>query len=296
MPGDSRIITPVVAPAAADPFRRRVLNWKDRETWWPALEIWLQPYWSPEGRLALESAGEQDLCWDDTDWLDLFGEHLTAKMDDLAEDLADSLNGAVLRVFHGCRVLDAGVFHRDGLKINDPTALEAEVRRIVAEEEGLAWMRPGLDDRIRTFDARERDTGRLYVCADETPQLDRSGHYLLYGSEWVQCVLGWGAHSVMKRRGTPTVVELDLPFSLADHPTRTTFARKLLQEWVRVLLNAPTFVPALDFSVILHHDLPASMVVGHHHPPMVKDPFNGFARERSPRTTCPHCEAAAGAG
>ncbi len=207
----------------------------------------------------------------------------------LIEGLAVDLVKAKLRTFHGCRVPDAGVFHREGLRRNNPADLEALARRLVAEDDDLASMRPKIEAMIAEFDNRERDTGRLYVCADERPQLDRSGHYLLFGSEWLQCLLGWDAHQALKRYGTPTVVEVDLPFDWASVGTRREFARHLLQEWTRVFIMGETFSPAIDFSVILRRDIPAEMVVGHSHPRVLKNPFTQYLTERTADPTCPHC-------
>lgn len=95
-------------------------------------------------------------------------------METLIEELTYDLAKAKLRTFHGCRVPDAGVFHREGLRRNDPAELEALARRLVAEDNGLAWMRPKIDAVITVFGDRERDTGRLYLSADERPQRPQS--------------------------------------------------------------------------------------------------------------------------
>lgn len=266
------------------------MHWKDRATWSDLLGEWIQPYFRKGAFARLRRLDEKDLCWDDYDWLDVvLAPRLTVQIDTAIELLADALDGAVLRAFHGCRVADAGVFHREGIRLNDPAKLEAEVRRIVAEEEDLAWRRPTIEKDLAEWGARERDTGRLYVCADDQPQLDRIGHYMLYGSEWITALLGFSAHQTLRRRGVPTMIELDLPFNLATPSTRREFARKLLQEWVRVLVNAPTFVPKLDFTVTLREDLPAQMVVGHYHPKALKDPFSRYRTFKTETPFCPSC-------
>jgi hypothetical protein len=275
---------------ARNPWRGKLVHWKDRSTWFEPLGEWLQPYFRKGAFARLGRLGEQDLCWDDSDWLDIIlAPRLKIEIDTTIEWLADALDATTLRAFHGCRVADAGVFVRNGIRLNDPAWLEAEVRRIVAEEDDLAWLRPTIEQEIARFDARERDTGRLYVCADDQPQLDRIGHYMLYGSEWVTALLGFPAHSILRGRGVPTMVELDLPFRLATPGTRREFARKLLQEWVRVLANSPTFVPKLDFTVILRTDVPAHMIVGHYHPEALKDPFRQYVTYQTQTRTCPAC-------
>ena len=286
-------LSDVEAPRpSAEVWRGCLVHWQDRMTWFGALETWLGNEWRPGGKARLQRR-KLDLCWDDSDWLDALERHVQPSVEALIEGLAYDLAKAKLRTFHGCRVPDAGVFHREGLRRNDPAELEALARRLVAEDDDLAWMRPTIEAMIAKFDDRERDTGRLYVCADERPQLDHSGHYLLFGSEWLQCLLGWSAHGALKRYGTPTVVEVDLPFDWASEGTRREFARHLLQEWTRVSVMAETFSPALDFSVILRWDIPAEMVVGHSHPRVLKNPFMQYLTERTADPTCPHCVGSA---
>lgn len=275
---------------AENPWRGRLVHWKDRETWFDVLTTWIQPQFRPSAFARLTRLKPRDIYWDDPDWLDVvLAPRLLIQIDTAVDLLAGALEPAVLRVFHGCRVADAGVFHRDGLLLNDPAKLTEEVRRIVAEEDELAWRRPTIDRDLAEWDARERDTSRLYVCVDDQPQLDRIGHYLLYGSEWISAFLGFSGHGVLRRRGVPTMIELDLPFKLATPNTRLNFARRLLQEWVRVTVNAPTFVPQLDFTVILRTSLSPDTVVGHYHPETVKDHFNHHAVIRTEHPFCPSC-------
>jgi hypothetical protein len=106
----------------------------------------------------MSNMGEQELCWDDFEWLKILESKLAARpIESVIDDLASALDPVVLRVYHGCRVADAGVFHREGLRINSPEALAEDVRRIVAEESDLAWLRPTIESRLVAFEHRDRD-------------------------------------------------------------------------------------------------------------------------------------------
>ena len=293
MAADSKSANAALPSATLNPWRGRLVHWKDRSTWFEVLSAWIAPHFRKNALDRLSRLRPKDVCWDDSDWLDVVLEpRLLVDIDTAVDLLAEALSGAVLRAFHGCRVDDAGTFHADGIRLNDPAKLTEEVRRIVAEEEDLAWRRATIERDLAAWDARERDTGRLYVCADDQPQLDRNGHYMLYGSEWISAFLGFSGHRALRRRGVPTMIELDLPFELATLNTRREFARKLLQEWVRVLVNDPTFVPKLDFTLILRIDLPPSMIVSHYHPEVLKDPFSRYSRFQTEHPFCPSCSSA----
>lgn len=206
--------------------------------------------------------------------------------------LSDALKNARLRTYHGCRVKDAGLFHRTGLHLNDPAALADQARRHVSEDDRLEWMRPKIDQMIEEFDSRERDTGRLYLCADDRGQLtdSASGHYCLYGSEWIQVLLGWGAHEVLRSRGVPTILEIDLPLAETSEWERQEFAQTLLQEWIHAAVNNPDWVRELDFTFMMRNNIPPSWVVGHFHPARLHDPFHKVWRKTAD-PSCPHCRA-----
>ena len=88
------------------------------------------------------------------------------------------------------------------IRRNDPAALANEVRRIVMEEDGLTHLWPTIEKRLYDFDKADRDTGRLYLVMDHRSLTESAGHYLLYGSEWIQCVLGFEAHEPLDDAGS----------------------------------------------------------------------------------------------
>jgi len=73
---------------------------------------------------------------------------------------------------------------------------------------------PKIDERIARFDDADRDTGRLYVALDDRGLIDGGGHYLLYGIEWMPCILGFEAHHALLRWGSPTIIQIEMPIAM----------------------------------------------------------------------------------
>jgi hypothetical protein len=268
------------------------ISWKEPKSWVDPLTEWLGLRLRPGALGRLRELGEQDLCWDDYDWLNcVLAPELDENRQETREALGDVLGLASMRVFHGCRVADAGVFHREGLRANDPLKLEEEARRIVAEDDDLAWMRPHIEEMISRNTHRLRDQGQVYVCIDDRMQLEDAGHYTLYGSEWMVVLLGLGARRVLRRRGVPTILELDIPLDTVNPSTRGELADVLLQEWTRQTVNKPDWLPKIDFTISFRESLPPEYVVSHYHPTVLKDPYDGGARYTSKVKTCPGCLA-----
>lgn len=262
--------------------------WRKPESWMPLLASWLAPRFRKDGMRRLRPGVYRDMSWDDPEWSDILGRSLRSDFDSHAEELADSLEHAVMRTFHGCRTEDAGVYFREGLRLHDRREMTERLRSIIAENAELHWMRDRVDEAIREVN-NTLDEGRLFVVADDTALVKYAAHYLIYGSEWITAVLGHSGHRVLRTIGVPTLLEIDLPLSMSSFQTRKELAVKLLDEWTRFTCNSPDWSAPIDFSFLLRSTIPASCVVGHSHPAELRDPLNGKTLYRSPRTACAFC-------
>lgn len=271
-------------------WRGKIIAWKKTGPWVSTISRWIRPFLNERGIRHLQKMREQDICWDDSDWLNKTQSALKVEVECVIQNLADALFFATARTYHGCRPDDAGLYHQTGIRRNNPATLADMVRCIVNEEELLARLRPVIEQRLQNFDSTNRDTGKLYLVMDDRALTSGGGHYLLYGSEWIQCVLGFEAHEALRQRGIPTIFTVDMPLSMATSGIRGELATRLLQEWTRIKVNRPDGIPELDFTFCLHEDIPATMIVNHFHPEVIRDPFYQNTMRRIDRRSCPACE------
>ncbi|KQQ78835.1 hypothetical protein [Aureimonas sp. Leaf324] len=264
------------------------IEWAKPSTWVDDIGRWVGQRLKPGGTERLARRPRKLHACDDTEWLYQVGKASRADLGDLLDEMANDLAAARAIVFHGTRVDDPGCFSKEGLRVNDPDALERRVRELLREEPELARRYPDPDRLLSTFEDRGRDAGRLFLALDDRSLLDGGGHYLLYGSEWLQTLLGWDAHPVMRRRGHPTIVRAALPLDSVSAGVRNELAAKLLLEWARRTAIRTVEVPKLDFSFCLRGDLPPSAILGHEHPAEIEDPFHRVVWKTENRT-CPDC-------
>jgi hypothetical protein len=268
------------------------IRWDSFLSWSSFLQNWLKPVFKPDHSKLLKTYHPKPQYIDDPDWMSkVLQSVIREHADHVHEALADELKSHYIHAFHGCRTDNAVSYHHHGIRLNDPNEQAAEVRKIVEQEEGLASMRPTIERNIAEFDSWDRDTGRVYLSADERSLIEDAGHYLISGSEWMQCVLGWGAHAVLRERGVPTVIDVNLPLRTQPDETRRELASKMLEEWTRICANdAGHWVRDIDFSFILRNAVPSSWVISHHHPAYVLDPYYQRAKRITRDPTCPACE------
>jgi hypothetical protein len=255
----------------------------------------LKPVLEPDYLKLLKAYDPKPHYIDDPDWVsEVLQSVIQEDVDCVREGLAAELIKHSIHAYHACRTQNADTYHQHGIRLNEPNEQAAEVRKIVEQEDGLASMRASIEKEIADFDAWDRDTGRVYLSADERSLIEDAGHYLIYGSEWIQCVLGWGAHSVLRARGVPTLIAVNLPLQTQSRQTRQELASKLLEEWTRIVANdGDPWVRDIDFSFILNDAVPSIWVMSHHHPAYVLDPYYQRIKRITVNPTCPACQSSA---
>jgi len=287
------LLQPAAALSKGDDniWRRHHFVWKQPETWVPQLTAWLLPHFRRDGFRRLKPGRFRDLCWDDFEWRNVLGRCLLADIDYHTDQLADVLDRATLRTYHGCRTDDAGSYFREGLLVHDRAHMTARLRSIVEQNQELNWFAPRLDAAIAEID-NTLDIGRLYVVAEDTFLLKHAAHYLIYGSEWIAAVLGSTERKVLLKSGAPTLLEIDLPLRVATPGTLRELSAKLLAEWTRRACNQPDWHAPIDFSFCLRTDIPPDWIVDHSHPAELNDPLEQRRLYKAAVAGCAYCSPA----
>jgi hypothetical protein len=97
-------------------WQNTLIDWKQPRTWTLVLSRWLRPHLNKRGIRYLQRTGEQNICWDDSIWLDFTQKIINTDLDIIEGILADNLYFSMVRVYHGCRTLDAGSYHLEGIR------------------------------------------------------------------------------------------------------------------------------------------------------------------------------------
>lgn len=87
-------------------WNRHHFVWKSPAGWMPQLTAWLAPRFRTDGMRRLKPGIERDICWDDSDWSRILEKCLTADLAYHTDKLAEAIERAVLRTYHGCRTSD----------------------------------------------------------------------------------------------------------------------------------------------------------------------------------------------
>lgn len=271
-------------------YQSTIFDWKDSKTWCPTISEFAQRYAKINGLENLGSIGFQEISWDDCAWLDKLRDALNIDLDDFINGLSNYLIGFKVRTYHGCRTTDVYEYLKNGILLNDPKKLKKIVSRMVNEEEAFLELRDRVDLLLEEFKSTNRDIGKLYLVLDDRFLISEAGHYLLYGSEWIMCLLGTYFYPALRSRGIPTIFSVAMPLNLISQSNRTELAKILLQEWTRIKINSLGIIPKKDFTFVLNEIIPPEMIEGHYHPRFLYDPHCGGVKRENKIITCSCCK------
>lgn len=221
---------------------------------------------------------------DDLSWLADIVFEVTDRVIDMKELVADRFASEyrAFRAGHATRTDDVGQFYRNGLRSLRPDEIENRARTIFLNGQYPGATETKLEAAIEDVDARKTSGGRhgrLYFAADESSlitQIGGSGHYLVYGSEYLYC-LGirvtdeWDTGKALKSIGRPTMFVCDIPMSLLSPYTHAAFVGIIIEYLFCELLGIDSHAlsPGAGSALSMTHDLPGECIAGHYHPTRV---------------------------
>lgn len=197
-----------------------------------------------------------------------------------------------IRTYHACRPLDVVEYLANGLTPRRPEDLQ-ELAVECFGELGVSRSEVATVHEDRNLGDEQ---GKLFLSLDDRDFTEYCGHYLIYGSEYLQAIAA-GLHArygprprqLLRHRGIPTVFEVDLPISMVSEGVLAEFARNLLSAAFTCHCNDLDVAPQIDFTFTVCARLPAERIVGHYHPSRICDPHESFSEYRLAERSCPSC-------
>jgi len=258
-----------------------VALWRDR-VWDMLDDILTDPV-----KQAFRCSPPEYVVSDDLSWLNNIVLSASGGDVDMKSLLAERLRQeyGAFRAGHATRTDDLAPFYVQGLRYLRADEAEDRARALFLTPEFQHATEPLLQAAIADLDARSPSggrEGRLYFCADERSLIAShgvSGHYLIYGGEYLQCLgtrLIGRAESdrVLKSVGRPTMFVCDIPMRVIHDATLERFAGQILEILFCEIIGEQSHAlgRSAGSGLSLSVDLPGEHIVGHYHPAKVSDP------------------------
>lgn len=121
--------------------------------------------------------------------------------------------------------------------------------------------------------------GQVYFGLDDRFLIEYCGHYLIYGSEYLQSLCSnlrakthCDLNSQLRRAGTPTVFQVKIPVDQFENHELKSLADDALPAWAYCIAHDKPEPGLLDFAIMVGHTLPSEHIVSHYHPEAIPDP------------------------
>jgi hypothetical protein len=149
--------------------------------------------------------------------------------------------------------------------------IDAKAKEIFCKIEGITAV--AID--AVTAKLGRRDDGRVFAVLDDRHLVAYANHYLIYGSERLQCVAAGLSESCgnvmhhLKLYGRPTVFRVALPWEMVTDSDFGALARSISANVARARRGRA--VGASWFSFEFSRALPGAYVLSHEHPHVLAD-------------------------
>ena len=182
---------------------------------------------------------------------------------------------AGVEVLHACRATSLCPYYENGLLVSDSELLDSEaVLRFFGSNATLAEV-AAVNAAVKELG--KSDHGRLFVSIDSRSLIERSGHYLIYGSERLGAIAARLGDSPaeyrlkLKSHGKPTLFRALLRWRALSDTDIDGISRKIAAEWQHFRSYSSSRITM--FSIVLRKSIPASDILGHLHPTPICDPM-----------------------
>jgi hypothetical protein len=188
-----------------------------------------------------------------------------------------------VRMFHCCRPWHIEPYYSQGIRVLRADEANKQFKDICRESGKLSSISENdINAAIDSMSDSYGRFGQVYFGLDDRFLIEHCGHYLIYGSEYLQSLcsflrgrISYDLSSQLRQVGIPTVFQVDISVSQFESEELSALADEALPAWAYCIAHDKREPGLLDFAIMLDDILPPANIVGHYHPEEIPDPFQG---------------------
>jgi hypothetical protein len=185
-----------------------------------------------------------------------------------------------VRMFHCCRPWSVNPYYTQGIRPLVPSEADKEFREICFMEARFSMISESdIKDAIDSMVDSYGRFGQVYFGIDDRFLIEHCGHYLIYGSEYLQSLAsslrrrrGFDLSSNLRQRGTPAVFRVNISVNQFEDQELGELADNALPAWAYCIAHDKRDPGLVDFAITIDETLAPENIIGHYHPKEVPDP------------------------
>lgn len=241
-----------------------ILNLKDETSWEPLVRKTLNEILGPSyASIVIGNPDKIKYRDSEEEACNLFSHEISR--DDLVEAVMQkvSKNFTEVIAYHGCRPEAVCNYYENGIMPLSPLEAQSKFRNLFSDYASLDEINKAID--FVSINTRE---GMVYTVLDDRVFYESSGHYLIYGGEYMYCL---AVHlpgnreingDILKKQGKATVFACKLPFLLM--PDREELTRFMLSDHFFRIAHTRDEVFISHFGIVLNGKIHPKFIINHY--------------------------------
>jgi len=189
-----------------------------------------------------------------------------------------------IKMYHCCRPSNTQSYYDLGIRVLDTAEMNNRFKELFLRNPRYPQITDShIQAAIKHMARSYRRHGFVYFGLDDRFLLNHCGHYLIFGSEYLQSLAAFieretrcDLKSELRKCGKPTVFEVRMRISTFSDGELRELTSKVFHTWAYNIAHNRTYPYELDFGIEIDHELPQDYIIGHYHPKMIPDPSNGY--------------------
>jgi len=188
-----------------------------------------------------------------------------------------------VRMFHCCRPPNTETYYCEGIRVlNSSEANDKFRKHFLGNPRFPRISGHHIDGAISYMADSSTRHGHVYFGLDDRFLIRDAGHYLIYGSEYIQSLatfiegeVGYDLKSELKEVGKPTIFQVNMPVGKFEIEEIRKLVQNALPAWAYCIAHGRNEPGEIDFAIVIREGLPSEFIVGHYHPEEIPDPLRG---------------------
>ncbi len=250
-----------------------ILNLKDESSWEGIVRNILNKILEPSYvRIVAENADEIKYQDNEEEACNLFAHKISRKKLTKGVMREVSRNFTDVIAYHACRVDQVATYYENGIiplsPIDTQSTFRNQFKSYASQEE--------IEKAIAEVSTKTR-AGVTHVVLDDRVFYKFSGHYLIYGSEYFQCLAvrlpgdEQTLRDMLKENGRATVFVCKLPFSLISNLER--LVQFMLADHFFRIAHTSDEVGIFDYTITITGHIKREFIIDDYRPTKILDPF-----------------------